>query len=95
MEYVHGFMDRVHGNAVHQLTDFIKPKPSKSRLRARIHRAKWYVCFLILAIKGRMDRGYPTDRWGRRSWDTGMAAAIAAPHELAGASLQASPRCGS
>jgi hypothetical protein len=24
MEYVHGFMDRVHGNAVHWLTDFIK-----------------------------------------------------------------------
>jgi hypothetical protein len=24
MEYVHGFMDRVHNNAVHRLTDFIK-----------------------------------------------------------------------
>jgi hypothetical protein len=37
MEYVHGFMDRVHGNAVHRLTDFIKPEPSKSRWRAQIH----------------------------------------------------------
>jgi hypothetical protein len=65
MEYVHGFMDWVHGNAVHRLTDFIKPEPSKSHWRTQIHWAKGYVCFLISAVKGRMDGGDPTGRWGR------------------------------
>jgi hypothetical protein len=87
-------MDRVHGNAVHRLMDFIKPESSKSRWRAQIHRAKGYVCFLISVVKGRMDGGDPTGRWGRRRWDTGMAADIVAPHELAGALFRASPGCG-
>jgi hypothetical protein len=87
MEYVHGFMDRVHDNVVHWPTDFIKPEPSKSRWRAQIHRAKGYVCFLISAVKGRMDGGDPIGRWGRWHWNTDTAAAIAAPHELAGAPL--------
>jgi hypothetical protein len=66
MEYVHGFMDRVHGNVVHRLTDFIKPEPSKSRWRAQIHRVKEYVCLLISVVKGRMDGGDPIGRWERR-----------------------------
>jgi hypothetical protein len=87
VEYVHGFMDQVHGNAVHRLTNFIKLEPSKSRWRAQIHPVKWYVCFLISIVMGRMDRGDPTGRWERRRWDTDTAAAIAVPHELAGAPL--------
>jgi hypothetical protein len=87
MEYVHDFMDRVHGNAVHRLMDFIKSELSKSRWRARIHQAKGYVCFLISAVTGRMDGGDPTGRWGWRHWDTDTMATIAAPHELAGAAL--------
>jgi hypothetical protein len=31
MEYVHDFMNWVHNNAVHWLTNFIKPEPSKSQ----------------------------------------------------------------
>jgi hypothetical protein len=65
MEYVHDFMDRVHGNAVHQLIDFIKPELSKSRWRAQMHQVKGYVCFLISAITRRMDRGDPPSRWER------------------------------
>jgi hypothetical protein len=45
MEYVHGFMDWVHDNAVHQLTDFIKPEPSKSRWMAQIYRANGMLVF--------------------------------------------------
>jgi hypothetical protein len=82
MEYVHGLMDRLHGNVVNWLKDFIKPESSKLWLRAQIYRANGYVCFLISTIKGRMDGGDPTSHWGRRRWDTNMAAAIAAPHEL-------------
>jgi hypothetical protein len=87
MEYVHGFMDRVHGNVVHRPTDLIKPEPSKSRWRAHIHRVKEYVCLLISVVKGRMDGGDPIGHWERRRWDTSMAAAVAASHELAGAPL--------
>jgi hypothetical protein len=87
-------MDRVHNNAVRRLTDFIKPELSKSRWRAQIHQAKGYVCFLILAITGRMDGGDPTDCWERRRRDTGMVAPIVTPHKLAGALLRASSGCG-
>jgi hypothetical protein len=80
-------MDQVHGNAVHRLMDFIKPEPSKSRWRAPIHQAKGNVCFLISVVTGRMDVRDLTDHWGRRHWDTGTVAAIAALHELAGAPL--------
>jgi hypothetical protein len=39
-----------------------------------------YVYFLISTVTGRMDGGDSIGRWGRQCWDTGMAAAIAAPH---------------
>jgi hypothetical protein len=94
MKYVHGFMDRVHCNAVHRLTDFIKSEPSKSRWRAQMHQVKGYVCFLISALMGRMDGGDPTGHWERWHWDTSTAAAIAAPHVVAGAPLRATPKCG-
>jgi hypothetical protein len=93
MKYVHGFMDRVHGNVVHRLTDFIKSEPSKSRWRAPMHQVKGYVCFLISVVTGRMDGGDPTGHWEQWRWDTSTAAAIAAPHEVAGAPLRASPKC--
>jgi hypothetical protein len=93
MEYVHGYMDRVHGNKVHRLTEFIKSEPFKSRWMAQIHQAKGYVCFLISTVTGRMDGGDPTGHWGQLHWDTSTAAALAALHELAGAPLRASPRC--
>jgi hypothetical protein len=73
----------VHGNVVYRLTDFIKLEPSKSRWRAQIHPVKGYVCFLISAVKGRMDGGDPIGCWGRWCWDTGTTTAIAAPHKLA------------
>jgi hypothetical protein len=82
-------MDRVHDNAVHRLTNFIKLEPSTSRWSAQIHRVKGYICFLISAVKGRMDGGDPFSCWGWRCWDTGMTATIAAPHELVGALLRA------
>jgi hypothetical protein len=40
MEYVHGYMDRVHGNTVHRLKDFIKPEPSKSQWWAWINQCE-------------------------------------------------------
>jgi hypothetical protein len=40
MKYVHDFMDRVHDNAVHRLTDFIKSESSKSRWRAWVNRCE-------------------------------------------------------
>jgi hypothetical protein len=94
MEYVHSFMDRVLGNAVHWLTGLIKWEPSKSQWRAQIHQAKGNACFLISAVMGRMDGGDPTGHWERRCRGTVMAVAIAVPHELAGAPLRASPGCG-
>jgi hypothetical protein len=39
-----------------------------------------YVYFLISTVTGRMDGGDSIGRWGRQCWDTGTAAAIAAPH---------------
>jgi hypothetical protein len=58
MEYVHGFMDRVHGNTVHRLTDFIKPELSKARWRAWISRCEGVWRLLIESVDRRTD-GWP------------------------------------
>jgi hypothetical protein len=58
MEYVHSFMDRVHGNAVHRLTDFIKPELSKSRWRAWISRCEG-VWRLLIGSVDRRTYGWP------------------------------------
>jgi hypothetical protein len=58
MKYVHGFMDRVHDNAVHRLMDFIKPELSKSRWRAWISRCKGVWRLLIGSLDHRTD-GWP------------------------------------
>jgi hypothetical protein len=55
MEYVHGFMDWVHDNAVHRLTDFIKPELSKSQLRAWISRREGVWRLLIGSVDRRTD----------------------------------------
>jgi hypothetical protein len=58
MEYVHGFMDQVHGNAVHRLTDFIKLELSKSRWRAWISQCEG-VWRLLIGSVGRRTDGWP------------------------------------
>jgi hypothetical protein len=58
MDYVHGFMDQVHGNVVHWLTDFIKLKSSKSCWRAWISQCQGVWQLLIGSVDHRMD-GWP------------------------------------
>jgi hypothetical protein len=68
MEYVHGFMDRVHVNAVLWLTDFIKSELSKSRWRAWISRCDGVWWLLIESIDRR------TNDWPVSSSVTAMRA---------------------
>jgi hypothetical protein len=71
MEYVHGFMDWVHGNAVHRLTDFIKLELSKSWWRAWISQCEG-VWRLLIGSVDRWTGGWPvsssvTATWAKQS----------------------------
>jgi hypothetical protein len=61
MKYVHGFMDRVHGNAIHRLTDFIKPEcPNRDGgLRSTKQRVRLFFNLIRYGEDGRRGSNWP------------------------------------